>query len=113
MESVRCSPTRWACSDFGVVVLLTRASSRWHSGHCKNEAQEQTLRTIVDHVVVRHGDYRDLFTTPHTFLTVDLAALYAVPLNGDSDRITGQPQRWLLEHRIRVGDPRAGLLLGR
>src|SRR5690606_38126526 len=27
------------------------------------DAREQTLRTIYDHLVVRDGDYRDLFTT--------------------------------------------------
>ena len=73
----------------------------------KNEAQEQTLRTIVDHIVHRHGDYRDLFTTPHTFLTVDLAALYAAPLVDATDN--GQPQRWL-PYTYPANDPRAGIL---
>jgi hypothetical protein len=73
----------------------------------KQEAQEQTLRTIVDHIVNRHGDYRDLFTTPHTFLTVDLAALYAVPLVDETDN--GQPERWLA-YTYPAGDPRAGIL---
>jgi len=73
----------------------------------KEEAQEQTLRTIVDHVVVRHGDYRDLYTTPHTFLNKDLAALYAVPLVDAG--ANGAPQRWL-PYTYPAGDPRAGLL---
>ncbi len=73
----------------------------------KEEAQEQTLRTIVDHIVVRHGDYRDLFTTPHTFLNKDLASLYDVPLVDAS--ANGQPQRWL-PYTYPAGDPRAGLL---
>jgi len=73
----------------------------------KEEAQEQTLRTIVDHVVSRHGDYRDLFTTPHTFLNKDLAALYTVPLIDTS--ANGQPQRWL-PYTYPAGDPRAGIL---
>jgi len=71
------------------------------------EAQEQTLRTIVDLVVNRHGDYRDLFTTPHTFLTRDMAALYGVPLVDTTDN--GQPQRWL-PYTYPPGDPRAGIL---
>jgi hypothetical protein len=72
-----------------------------------DEAQEQTLRTIVDHIVNRHGDYRDLFTTPHTFLTEDLAALYNVPL---IDRTAnGQPERWI-PYTYPAGDPRAGIL---
>lgn len=73
----------------------------------KDEAQEQTLRTIVDHVVNRHGDYRDLFTTPHTFLTKNLASLYAVPLVDVT--ANGQPQRWL-PYTYAENDPRVGIL---
>lgn len=73
----------------------------------KDASQEQTLRTIVDHLVTRHGDYRDLFTTPHTFLTRALAVLYGVPLVDPSDN--GQPQRWI-PYTYPPGDPRAGLL---
>jgi len=78
-----------------------------YTPNIKEEAQEQTLRTIVDHIVNRHGDYRDLFTTPHTFLTADLAALYDVPLVDTTDN--GQPQRWL-PYSYPAGDPRSGLL---
>ena len=49
------------------------------------DAREQTLRTIVAHVVQQDGDYRDLFTTRKTFLTNDLAAVYGVAVN-DADR---------------------------
>lgn len=73
----------------------------------RDQAQEQTLRTIVDHIVDRHGDYRDLFTTPHTFLTQDLAALYDVPLVDTTDN--GQPQRWIA-YTYPPGDPRSGIL---
>ena len=44
------------------------------------DAEEQTLRTIVDHLLYKNKDYRDLFTTRDTFLTPALAALYDVPL---------------------------------
>jgi hypothetical protein len=44
------------------------------------DAEEQTLRTIVDQLLYRNGDYRDLFTTRDTFLTPALAAIYEVPL---------------------------------
>lgn len=44
------------------------------------EAKEQTLRTIVDHVVTRGGDYRELFTTRQTFMTRALGAIYQVPV---------------------------------
>jgi hypothetical protein len=51
------------------------------------EAQEQTLRTIVDHVVTQNADYRDLFTTRKTFLTRLLGAIYRVPVD--------QPTGWV------------------
>jgi len=42
------------------------------------DAQEQTMRTIVDHLLVQKADYRDLFTTNKTFLTPLLASIYKV-----------------------------------
>jgi len=44
------------------------------------DAQEQTLRTIVDLLLNQHGDYRDLFTTRVTYLTPLLGSIYRVPL---------------------------------
>jgi hypothetical protein len=41
---------------------------------------EQLLRTVVDDLVVRDNDYRDLFTTRHTFMTRALGPLYDVPV---------------------------------
>jgi len=78
-----------------------------YTASVKEQAQEQTLRTIVDHVVTRRGDYRDLFTTPHTYLTKDLAALYSVPLV--DVRASGQLQRWL-PYTYPADDPRIGIL---
>lgn len=43
------------------------------------DAREQTLRTVVDHVITRNQDYRDLFTTRSTFMSMNLAAVYGVP----------------------------------
>jgi hypothetical protein len=43
------------------------------------DAREQMLRTIVDHIVTKNNDYRDLFTTRKTFMSPALAALYNVP----------------------------------
>jgi hypothetical protein len=73
----------------------------------KRDAPEQTLRTIVDHVVNRQGDYRDLFTTRRTFLTRALAAMYGVPLVETTDN--ARPMRWL-PYTYPDGDPRAGIL---
>lgn len=46
----------------------------------EDDAREQTLRTVVDHLLVRNRDYRDLLTTRDTFLTPSLATIYGVPL---------------------------------
>jgi len=43
------------------------------------DAREQTLRTVVDHLIVQDRDYRDLFTTRETFVSPDLAAVYETP----------------------------------
>jgi hypothetical protein len=48
--------------------------------YVEDEAREQTLRTVSDHLLARDGDYRELFVTRNTFLTPSLAALYSVPL---------------------------------
>lgn len=44
------------------------------------DAQEQTLRTVVEHLVTKRGDYRDLFTTRDTFLTRGLGVVYRTPV---------------------------------
>lgn len=44
------------------------------------DAQEQTLRTITNHVLKVEGDYRDLFTTRDTFLTRSLGIVYQTPV---------------------------------
>jgi hypothetical protein len=66
------------------------------------DAEEQTLRTIVDHIMVQHGDYRDLFTTRRTFLTPLLGSIYRVPVAQNADH--WQP------YEFAQGDPRAGIL---
>jgi hypothetical protein len=71
------------------------------------QAQEQTLRTIVNHVVRERHDYRDLFTTPETFLTRSLAAVYGVPVLDTGDG--GQPDRWVA-FTYPQNDPRSGIL---
>jgi hypothetical protein len=71
------------------------------------DAQEQTLRTIVDHLVTRNGDYRDLFTTRRTFLTPTLGALYRVPVIVDVEN--GAVDPWV-PHEFAPGDRRDGIL---
>jgi hypothetical protein len=71
------------------------------------DVPEQTLRTIVDHLLVQRGDYRDLFTTRKTFLTRTLGALYGIPV--DDNVPNGFPSRWI-DYEFPAGDPRAGIL---
>jgi hypothetical protein len=65
------------------------------------DAQEQTLRTIVDLLVARQGDYRDLFTTRRIFMDRVLGPIYYVPVS---------PKRGWVLYEFAEGDPRAGLL---
>jgi len=44
------------------------------------DSREETLRTIVDHLLVENADYRELFTTRKTFLTSSLGLIYRVPV---------------------------------
>ncbi len=66
-----------------------------------NTLPEQMLRTIVDHLVTRDGDYRALFTTNRTFMTRALGPVYQVPV--------GRSYGWE-PYEFSAGDDRAGLL---
>ena len=48
-----------------------------------DSAREETLKFLVDHLVARKGDYRDIFTSRETFLNRTLAAVYNVPYPSD------------------------------
>jgi hypothetical protein len=63
-------------------------------------AEEQALRLITDHLLVRKEDYRDLFTTSHTFVDATLGSFYGVSVSS--------PREWMpydLDH-----DDSAGLM---
>ncbi len=64
------------------------------------DAKEQTLRTIVDHLVTNELDLRELYTTRRTFLTPSLGSVYAVPFGGGA---------WG-PYEFAEDGPRAGLL---
>jgi uncharacterized protein DUF1592/uncharacterized protein DUF1588/uncharacterized protein DUF1585/uncharacterized protein DUF1595/uncharacterized protein DUF1587 len=66
------------------------------------DAQEQTLRSVVDLLLWQHGDYRDLFTTRSTFLTPLLGSIYGV-------RVARDPGPEVQPFQFPPGDPRAGL----
>ena len=71
------------------------------------DADEQTLRTIVEQLLVRNNTYGDLFTTRETFLTPSLAALYGVPLPRSQEMGGAVP--WV-PYTFAAGDPRVGIL---
>jgi hypothetical protein len=48
------------------------------SGVTVADAREQTLRTIINHLITEKKDYRDLYTTRETFMSPALAAIYGV-----------------------------------
>lgn len=66
-----------------------------------NSAKEQTLRTVVQHLLTEEGDYRDLLTTRKTFMDRSLAAIYKVPFLA--------PEGWT-EYTFPEDSPQSGLL---
>ena len=65
------------------------------------DAREQTLRVVADHLVARRADYRELFTTRRSFMTRALGLVYGVPVRArDGFEAMEFP----------AGSPRAGLL---
>lgn len=56
-----------------------------------DDSQEQTLKTLVEHLIVNNGDYRDIFTLKKTFLTPLLGSMYRVPVMTPD----GLPDAWV------------------
>jgi hypothetical protein len=69
------------------------------------QAQEQTLRTLVQLLVEEQGDYREVFTTRRTFLTPLLGAVYRVPVPTPH----GLPDQWV-PYEFPADSPQAGIL---
>lgn len=61
-------------------------------GEAVADAREQTLRTVVYHLLEKNGDYRDLFTTRETFISPALAMVYDVPSTPGWHRIEFAPE---------------------
>jgi hypothetical protein len=72
------------------------------SSKVARDAQEQTLRTIVNLTLVEKGDYRDIFTARETFLTPLLASVYSVKL--------APPDGGWAKFTFPEGDSRAGIV---
>lgn len=71
------------------------------------DAKEQTLKTIINVVLEENGDYRDVFTTPKTFLTRRLGAIYGVPIANNA--ANGAPEMWQ-PFEFAKDDPRVGIV---
>ena len=69
------------------------------TGSTAQAAREQVLRTIVNQLVTKNGDYRDLFTMHATFMSPQLSPIYDVPA----------AMGWT-PYQFPAGGPRAGLL---
>jgi hypothetical protein len=69
------------------------------TGAIAADAREQTLRTIIDHLITKQEDYRDLYTTRDTFISPALASLYQIPAS-----------RGWTEYEFPADSPRQGLL---
>ncbi len=70
------------------------------AGSAAVDAREQTLRTIVEHLVTDGGDYRSLYITRKTFLSPSLAPIYGMPA----------PSQGWARYEFPEDSPRAGLL---
>jgi hypothetical protein len=84
--------------DFNSLAKDTVAYPKF-TGQMAADAREETLRTIVDQLVVKKGDYRDLFTTHSTFISPGVAQLYGLPA----------PPSWT-PYEFPADVPRAGIL---
>jgi hypothetical protein len=84
--------------DFNSLAKDTAAYPKF-TGQMAADAREETLRTVVDQLVVKKGDYRDLFTTHSTFISPGVAQLYGLPA----------PPNWT-PYEFPAETPRAGIL---
>ena len=94
---------------FDEFALLTKDAALFpkFSAQVAADAQEQTLKTIVDLLLTNRGDYRDIFTTKKTFMTQELGAIYRVPVINDGPN--GAPDTWK-PFEFSADDPRGGIL---
>lgn len=93
-------------SEFATLTKDTNVFPKF-TKNVEEDAREQTLRTVVDHMLVRNRDYKDLFITRDTFLTPSLAALYDVALPRSQE--LGGAVPWV-PYEFPEGDSHVGLL---
>ena len=98
----------FAFDDFSMLAKDAKIYPQF-SLEVNKDAAEETLRTVVDLLITRRGDYRDIFTTKRTFLTPVLASVYSIPLPR-TDLVNGEPDAWA-PYEYPADDPRAGILM--
>ena len=84
--------------DFNVLAKDPAVYPKFN-GQMMADAREETLRTVVDQLVLRKRDYRDLFTTRDTFISPAVAAVYGLKA----------PPAWS-PYTFPADAPRAGVL---
>ena len=89
----------WALDDFATLEKDPTLFPAF-SLAAANDAREQTLRTLVDALLVREADYREIFTNRKTFMTGALGIVYRVPVEA--------PGEWT-PFEFDRDDPRAGI----
>ncbi len=90
------------CSGFDDFDALSKDPTVYpfFTGATAADAREQTMRTIVDHLIhTSRLDYRELYTTRDTFMSPALAPLYQIPAS-----------RGWTEYTFPEDGPRQGLL---
>ena len=68
----------FAFDDFETIAK-DAATYPYFLGEAAGDAREQTLRTVIDQLLKKNKDYRDLYTTRETFVSPALAIIYGVP----------------------------------
>jgi len=78
-------------NDFGT---LSKDASvyPYFVGEALRDSREQTLRTVVEHLIKKDHDYRDLYTTRETFISPSLALVYGIPTPAGWSRIEFPPE---------------------
>ncbi len=71
-----------------------------YSSTVANDLKEQTLRTLVDLLVTKDGDYRDIFTSRKTFMSRQLAMV---------NRISAPTETTWVPYEFAENDPRSGI----
>ncbi len=84
--------------DFNALSKDATVSPKF-TGQAMTDAREETIRTVIDHLVAQKKDYRDLYTTRATFISPALAVIYGLTT----------PPSWT-RYEFPADSPRAGIL---